>query len=1301
MLTCSSGCTTLLKTIASDTHGFYIDDGSEVNYQGIPMEDIAKHYRGDFIYNAEVDTHFPHLTVGQTLKFAALARTPSNRFSGVSRDQYATHMRDVIMATFGLSHTMNTKVGDDYVRGVSGGERKRVSLAEACLNGSALQCWDNSTRGLDSATALEFVKSLKNSSRYTGTSCFVSLYQASQDAYDIFDKVAVLYEGRQIFFGPTTEAKKFFTDMGFVCPERQTTGDFLTSLTNPAERVVLEGYEHRVPRTAVEFEARWRDSTMFQQLISDIDQFNKDHPLGGEGLEKFKQARDAKKSNNVRKRSPYTVSFPMQVKLCISRGFDRLWGDMSMALTTIFGQFIMALIISSIFFNMQENTDTFFSRAALLFFAVLMNAMASALEILVLYAQRPIVEKHTRYALYHPSAEAVASMLCDMPTKILTSLAMNLTLYFMANLRREPGAFFSFFLFSFVCTMVMSMLFRTIAACSRTLASALTPASLLIMALIIYTGFAIPVNYMRGWSRWINYLNPVGYAFESLMVNEFRNRRFDCAAFFPSGEGYENLDGSQKTCFIPGYSSPSGQNEIDGDDYVNTKFEYYASHMWRNLGILFAFMVFFCCTYLVATELIQAAKSKGEVLVFKREGLVTKKGDMESGRATAHDQSSSSSSRGIKIQKQKGIFQWMDVCYDIPVKGPEKTRRILTHVDGWVKPGTLTALMGASGAGKTTLLDVLASRVTTGVVGGDMLVNGHPRNQSFQRKTGYVQQQDLHLQTSTVREALTFSALLRQPENVSREEKIAYVDEVIQLLEMEAYAEAVVGVPGEGLNVEQRKRLTIGVELVAKPDLLLFLDEPTSGLDSQTSWSICALMKKLANSGQAILCTIHQPSAILFQEFDQLLFLAKGGKTVYFGEIGPNSRTMIDYFERNGADPCPANANPAEWMLSVIGAAPGSVAKRDFHEAWCQSPERQALRAELESMAEELRQKPEVNSNDTHFMRPFASSPWVQLVQVTKRVWQQYWRMPEYIWSKLAMTIITPLFIGFSFFKESNDFQGLQDQMFAFFMLAAMFGTMAEQIMPQFVTQRSLYEVRERPSKTYSWPVFVISNLLTEIPWQTLGAVVSFFVFYYPIGFYKNATYTDTVHERGFLSFLFILVFYIYSSTFAQMVVAGVDTAETGGNIGNLLFTFFLLMCGVLATPSVMPGFWIFMYRLSPFTYIISGMFQTGVKDAPMRCSENEFLRFDPPSGLSCAEYLSPFLKSPDGGYLVDETATSSCQYCPIRNTNGFLSQLEIPINTAWRDFGILIAYIIFNIFAALFLYWLARVPKKSNRKPK
>ena len=132
-----------------------------------------------------------------------------------------------------------------------------------------------------------------------------------------------------------------------------------------------------------------------------------------------------------------------------------------------------------------------------------------------------------------------------------------------------------------------------------------------------------------------------------------------------------------------------------------------------------------------------------------------------------------------------------------------------------------------------------------GVITGDMLVNGNQRDNSFQRKTGYVQQQDVHL--GNINCPWSASIFRRPPStasHISHKEKLEYVDEVIKILEMESYSDAVVGIPGEGLNVEQRKRLTIGVELAARPELLLFLDEPTSGLDSQTAWSICSLMRK-------------------------------------------------------------------------------------------------------------------------------------------------------------------------------------------------------------------------------------------------------------------------------------------------------------------------------------------------------------------------------------------------------------------------------------------------------------------------
>ncbi|KAL5363864.1 ABC-2 type transporter-domain-containing protein [Aspergillus floccosus] len=1288
-----SGCSTLLKTIAGEMNGINMSEESVMNYQGISAKQMQKNFKGEAIYTAETDIHFPQLSVGDTLKFAALARAPRNRFEGVSADQYAEHMRDVVMAMLGLSHTINTRVGNDFIRGVSGGERKRVSIAEATLAQSPLQCWDNSTRGLDSANALEFCKNLSLMSKYSGIAACLAIYQASQGAYDLFDKVTVLYEGRQIYFGPTTEAKKFFVDMGFECPERQTTADFLTSLTSPSERIVRPGFEHIAPRTPDEFAAAWKKSEARAKLLVEIEEFERQYPIGGPSQQAFLEARKAMQASSQRAKSPYTISMGDQIKICVVRGFQRLRNDFSLTATALIGNFIMALIIGSVFFDLKDDTSSFYARGALLFFAVLLNAFSSALEILTLYAQRPIVEKQARYAFYHPFAEALASMLCDTPYKLINSITFNIPLYFMTGLRKEAGAFFTFWIFSVVTTFAMSMVFRTIAAGSRSLSQALVPAAILILGMVIYTGFTIPTRNMLGWSRWMNYINPIAYSFESFMVNEFVGREFKCVAIVPSGGQYNNVSMDYRICSTVG--AQPGSDVVDGALYLSQSFGYVKPHLWRNMGIVIAFMVFFAFTYLAGTEYISEAKSKGEVLLFRRghQAKLAAADDPESPQNTAGgektDEADPQATAGI--QRQTSIFHWEDVCYDIKIKG--EPRRILDHVDGWIKPGTCTALMGVSGAGKTTLLDVLATRVTMGVVTGGMFVDGQPRDQSFQRKTGYVQQQDLHLATSTVREALRFSAVLRQPAYLSRKEKFDYVEEVIKLLGMDAYADAVVGVPGEGLNVEQRKRLTIGVELAAKPQLLLFLDEPTSGLDSQTSWSILDLIDTLTKHGQAILCTIHQPSAMLFQRFDRLLFLAKGGKTIYFGEIGENSSTLSSYFERNGAHHLAPGENPAEWMLEVIGAAPGSHSDIDWPQVWRQSPEYGKVKEHLSDLKSSLSARPNENSDPEAF-KEFAAPFHIQLWECLVRVFAQYYRTPTYIWSKAALCILTALYIGFSFFHASNSIQGLQNQMFSVFMLMTIFGNLVQQIMPNFVTQRSLYEARERPSKAYSWRAFMTANIIVELPWNTLMAAFIYFCWYYPIGLYNNAKPTDAVTERGGLMFLLIWTFLLFTSTFAHMVIAGIELAETGGNIASLLFSLCLIFCGVLATKDALPGFWVFMYRVSPFTYLVSAMLSTGLSGASARCEKVEYLVFDPPANQTCGEYMTPYIEMVHSGYLLDENATSDCSFCSVSSTDTFLAQIGSHFDDAWRNFGLMWVYIAFNIAGAVFIYWLARVPK-------
>ncbi|RFN50742.1 atpase [Fusarium flagelliforme] len=1292
-----SGCSTFLKSVSGETNGIYVDDSTYFNYNGITADEMHKHHKGETIYTAEVDVHFPMLSVGDTLTFAARARCPQNLPPGIKHNEYSDHMRDVVMAMYGISHTVNTQVGDNYIRGVSGGERKRVTIAEATLSNAPFQCWDNSTRGLDSANAIEFCKTLRLQSELFGQTCAVSIYQAPQTAYDLFDKALVIYEGRQIFFGPADEAKAYFINLGFECPDRQTTPDFLTSMTAPAERVVRPGFENKVPRTPDEFAARWKESREYQIVQSEIDRYKALYPLNGSSADAFRENKKSAQAKGQRLKSPFTLSYMQQVNLCLWRGWKRLKGSPGVTIFALIANTCTALIAASLFYNMQPTTSDFFKRGAVLFLAVLSNAFASALEILTQYAQRPIVEKHARYAFYHASAESFASILVDMPYKISNSILFNVTLYFMTNLNRDAGAFFFYLLVSFIMVLAMSGIFRSIASLSRTLSQAMVPASLLILALVIFAGFVIPVDYMLGWCRWINYLDPVAYAFESLMVNEFSGRNFTCTAFVPNTAipGYEDVGSFNRACSIVG--AVPGQDFVNGDAYLNSEYKYFHSNKWRNVGILIAMTIFNHIVYIVATEYISAKKSKGEVLVFRHGHLPAKtKSDPEASMSAPTPLTEKTNNENANIQGSTSVFHWNNVCYDIKIKG--EPRRILDNVDGWVKPGTLTALMGVSGAGKTTLLDCLADRISMGVITGEMLVDGKIRDDSFQRRTGYVQQQDLHLETSTVREALTFSALLRQPASTPRDEKIAYVDEVIKLLDMQDYADAVVGVLGEGLNVEQRKRLTIGVELAAKPPLLLFVDEPTSGLDSQTSWAILDLLEKLSKAGQSILCTIHQPSAMLFQRFDRLLFLAKGGRTIYFGDIGKNSETLTNYFEKNGSEACPKGENPAEWMLEVIGAAPGSHTEIDWHQTWRDSPEYAAVQTELQRLKAEGSSNAVSHTQDPESYREFAAPFGEQLKIATMRVFQQYWRTPSYIYSKAALCIQVGLFIGLVFLNAPLTLRGLQNQMFAIFQVLTVFGQLVQMQMPHFVTQRSLYEVRERPSKTYSWKVFMLSQVMVEIPWNSLMSVFMFVCIYYPVGFNKNAAFAGQEAERGGLMWLLFWQFLVFTCTFAHAIIAVTDTAEAGGNLANLFFMLCLFFCGVLASPDNMPGFWIFMYRVSPFTYLVSAILSTGLANVEVTCAKNEYTVFDPPSNSTCGEYLSDYVKAA-GGYVLNPDATSECNFCTIKDTNVYLKALSASYDNRWRDFGIGMVYIVVNIVGALFLYWLVRMPKNKNKK--
>ena len=176
----------------------------------------------------------------------------------------------------------------------------------------------------------------------------------------------------------------------------------------------------------------------------------------------------------------------------------------------------------------------------------------------------------------------------------------------------------------------------------------------------------------------------------------------------------------------------------------------------------------------------------------------------------------------------------------------------------------------------------------------------------------------------------------------------------------------------------------------------------------------------------------------------------------------------------------------------------------------------------------------------------------------------------------------------------------------------------------------------------------------------------------------------------------FCIQFLLFASSFAQMIIVAMPSTETAGNLSTILFSMTLQFNGVLQTPTALPGFWIFMYRVSPFTYLIGGWAGTGLANREVHCAPNELAIFDPPAGETCGSYLSAYFKAGAPGRLLNPSAQAACQYCPIRNGNQFLAGSGISPLDQYRNLGIGFAYIAFNIFAAIFFYYVFRVRRLS-----
>jgi ATP-binding cassette subfamily G (WHITE) protein 2 (SNQ2) len=494
-----AGCTSLLKMLANRRLGYAEVDG-DVRFGTLDHKEAAQ-YRGQIVMNTEEELFFPTLTVAQTADFATRMKIPFHLPSNMQNAvDYQRQTRDFLLKSMGISHTHETKVGNEFVRGVSGGERKRVSIIETLATRGSIFCWDNSTRGLDASTALEWTKAIRAMTDTFGLSTIVTLYQTGNGIYNLFDKVLVLDEGKQIYYGPMKEARPFMEELGFACLDGANVADYLTGVVVPTERKIREGFENRFPRTAAEIRTHYENSSIKTRMEAEYDYPTTD--LAKKRTEDFREGAAYDKAKNLPKKSPLTVSFSTQVKACATRQYQILWGDKATFIIKQTTTLVQALLVGSLFYAAPHNSTGLFIKSGGLFISILFHSMIAMSEVTDSFSGRPVLAKHKSFALYHPAAFCIAQITSDIPVILVQISHFSLVIYFMIGLRTDAGAFFTYWIFLFATTMCMTAFFRMVGAAFSTLDAASKVSGFAISAMATYIGYLIQKPHMHPWLGW-------------------------------------------------------------------------------------------------------------------------------------------------------------------------------------------------------------------------------------------------------------------------------------------------------------------------------------------------------------------------------------------------------------------------------------------------------------------------------------------------------------------------------------------------------------------------------------------------------------------------------------------------------------------------------------------------------------------------------------------------------------------------------------------------------------------------------
>ncbi|BDA40539.1 Pleiotropic drug resistance protein 1 [Coccomyxa sp. Obi] len=1257
------GKSSLLKAMAGKLSHHGLQVGGKVSYNGHELHEFLPERTA--VYVEQEDQHMPELTVRETLDFSARCQGVGSNAEllaelkrrekemGLEVDWAVDAMMkantiegaehsvstEFIIKMLGLDICADTIVGNAMKRGVSGGQKKRVTSAEMIVGPKRVLFMDEISTGLDSSTTFAIIKYLRDITHMMQYTTAVALLQPAPETYDLFDDIMLIAEGYMVYHGPRENVLDFFEPLGFRCPERKGIADFLQEVTSRKDQ---QQYWHDASKpyrfiSVAEFAEHFKNFSVGRQIAKDLASPPPTCGLGGTG-------RNDPDGVLVRKR--YALSSWELFKACWRRELILVSRNAFLYGFRFFVTMLMAIVTATLFLRTNLHPDSV--ESGNLYFSVIFFSLISLMfdgfaEETLTVQRLEGWYKQRDNKMYPAWAYVLPTTILRLPYSLTAAVLWCSIVYYPVGLAPEPGRFFTLILLLAMLHNMGISLFRFNGSLCRNENVASTGGAFLFLVLLLLGGFLLAKGDIPPWWIWFYWIDPIAYAQRAIAINEFAAPRWK-ALKLPTGESVGDV--------------VLGQRQLPNEEWW----------IWLAVGVIaFAWALFQIGNWANHAYLDSMDSPTASLREDLREDLAREKAEksnrgkasqkalpvstpastksgplnghinghangMDVEMATPAPRKSTGSRRDLStiiresrgslgsaafpgVKEGKGMvlpftplsltFHHLNYYVDLPKGlstdpdkagprtvevGGRKMLQLLNDCSGAFRPGILTALVGSSGAGKTTIMDVLAGRKTTGKIEGDVRVSGYPKVQeTFARIMGYVEQSDIHSPNITVLESLVYSARLRFGKEVERNVVYAFVQEVMELVELESLCQALVGKPGlSGLSVEQRKRLTIAVELVANPSII-FMDEPTSGLDARAAAIVMRTVRNTVNTGRTVVCTIHQPSIDIFEAFDDLLLLKSGGNVIYHGSLGKNSSRLISYFEAIPNVPkLTEGLNPATWMLQVSTPGMESTIGVDFGQIYRSSE----LYKQNEALIEEL-SIPPPGSQPLHFETKYAQNALSQFRLIFWKFWQSYLRDVPYNGTRFIFATVLAVLFGLILLNVNHKKDTIQDvgNILGSLYLSMLFlGIINSRTVQPVAANERAVMYRERAAGMYSELPFASAQCLIEVPYNLLQSLIFSCISYFMLGF-------DHTAAKFFWYVLVIFLTLNLMTFYGVMAVYVTPDLAFGSVISGFFYSFWNLFAGFLIGVNQMVPWWKWYWYINPISWTLYGIIVTQLGD--------------------------------------------------------------------------------------------------------